>query len=178
MRVSERRRKTASARAKVPANSGFKDDVILVEAARQAIALVGPSKANLKALRAEWRDWLARTTVKIAANSWQDGGSEHSQSQQPSPARELSGKGDTAHWHVGADYILAGLNAARIAERGELRVDVLKVPHRGSTRNATRDFFRAVTADTYVVSAGRKNGNLDLGRRNGSFRTRTRAAVG
>ena len=39
---------------------------------------------------------------------------------------------------------------------------MLKVPHHGSDRNATRGFFRAVTADTYIVSANGHPDNPDL----------------
>src|SRR5262249_60933213 len=60
---------------KVPTNSGFTDDLVLVETARQAVtfgpltlAVVGPNKANLKALRAEWLEWLARAAEKIGAD--------------------------------------------------------------------------------------------------------------
>ena len=41
-------------------------------------------------------------------------------------------------------------------------MDVLKVPHHGSVRNVSRDFFKTVTADKYVISANGKYGNSDL----------------
>ena len=60
------------------------------------------------------------------------------------------------------DHILDGLKMANVARNGKLHVDVLKVQHHGSDRNATRAFFDAVTADTYVVSADGRYGNPDF----------------
>src|SRR5262249_5599545 len=60
------------------------------------------------------------------------------------------------------DHILGGLEAARLAKDGKIHVDVLKVQHHGSDRNASRGFFDAVTAETYVISANGKYGNPDL----------------
>jgi beta-lactamase superfamily II metal-dependent hydrolase len=40
-------------------------------------------------------------------------------------------------------------------------VNVLKVGHHGSERNHTARFFKAITADTYVISANGKYDNPD-----------------
>ena len=62
-----------------------------------------------------------------------------------------------------SDHLLDGLEAAgQLDANGALHVDVLKVPHHGSDRNATRTFFREVTADTYVISANGHPDNPDL----------------
>ncbi len=45
---------------------------------------------------------------------------------------------------------------------GRRHVSILKVPHHGSIRNITADFLRAVTADTYVISADGRYGNPDV----------------
>ena len=45
---------------------------------------------------------------------------------------------------------------------GTFHVDVLKVMHHGSDRNATKTFFKRVTADTYVLSANGNPDNPDL----------------
>jgi hypothetical protein len=43
-----------------------------------------------------------------------------------------------------------------------MHVDLLKEPHHGSDRNVATEFFRAITADHYVISADGKHGNPDL----------------
>ena len=60
------------------------------------------------------------------------------------------------------DDILDGLAEAGLLTGGRCHVDVLKIPHHGSHRNVTADFFRQVTADHYVISANGQNGNPDV----------------
>jgi hypothetical protein len=45
---------------------------------------------------------------------------------------------------------------------GKYHVDVMKVPHHGSERNASREFFDRVTADAYVISANGRDDNPSL----------------
>jgi hypothetical protein len=57
------------------------------------------------------------------------------------------------------DHILDALEAADATEGGKLHVDILKLPHHGSIRNVEKDFFEAITADHYVISANGRDGN-------------------
>lgn len=61
------------------------------------------------------------------------------------------------------DHLLDGLHQAGLLEPGgTFHVDLLKVPHHGSDRNVTADFFRQVTADHYVISGDGKHGNPEV----------------
>lgn len=60
------------------------------------------------------------------------------------------------------DHILDGLQSAGLLRDGHLHVDVLKVPHHGSDRNVSTDFFRTVTAEHYVFSGDGKHSNPEL----------------
>ena len=60
------------------------------------------------------------------------------------------------------DDILEGLTTANLLGTGRCHVDLLKVPHHGSDRNVSTEFFRLVTADHYIVSANGQNGNPDV----------------
>jgi hypothetical protein len=60
------------------------------------------------------------------------------------------------------DDILAGLGAAGLLEGGRIEVDLLKLPHHGSDRNVSTDFFRKVRAKHYVVSADGEHDNPDI----------------
>ncbi len=51
------------------------------------------------------------------------------------------------------NHVLAGLNAGGFINGGHLHVDVLKLPHHGSINNVDDDFFAAISADQYIVSA-------------------------
>ena len=59
------------------------------------------------------------------------------------------------------DKILEGLEAGRSCwtKGGKLHVDVLKVPHHGSSNNLEHDFFERITADHYVFSGDGEHGN-------------------
>jgi hypothetical protein len=58
------------------------------------------------------------------------------------------------------DRILAGLEAIGAFDGGDpLHVDLLKVPHHGSSNNVAPVFFERITADHYVFSGDGKHGN-------------------
>jgi glyoxylase-like metal-dependent hydrolase (beta-lactamase superfamily II) len=50
------------------------------------------------------------------------------------------------------DLVLKGLDEQGLLKKGKFHVDLLKLPHHGSQNNVTAEFFKAVTADVYVVS--------------------------
>ena len=55
--------------------------------------------------------------------------------------------------------ILKGLGTAGLLDsQGKIHVDLLKVQHHGSDHSVDIDFFRKVTADTYVISGNGKHG--------------------
>jgi hypothetical protein len=63
------------------------------------------------------------------------------------------------------DDIVAGLEEAGVEARGDagrFEVDLLKVPHHGSSRTVDVAFFRKVVADHYVISADGRDGNPDV----------------
>ena len=45
------------------------------------------------------------------------------------------------------DHMVSDLEKARLLTNGRLHVDLLKVQHHGGNRNATKTFFKYVTAD-------------------------------
>jgi len=58
------------------------------------------------------------------------------------------------------DYLLEGLKACKLLTAGKpYVVDLLKVPHHGSDRNMTREFFEQVHATHYVFSGDGEHGN-------------------
>ncbi len=60
------------------------------------------------------------------------------------------------------DFVLAALKKAKLYTATKpLKVDVFKVPHHGSSRNAEADLFEHVRAKTYVFSGDGKHGNPD-----------------
>jgi hypothetical protein len=59
------------------------------------------------------------------------------------------------------DFIEEGLESAGLLEKDgpPFHVDLFKLPHHGSDRNVTREFFARVTADHYVISGDGHHGN-------------------
>lgn len=58
--------------------------------------------------------------------------------------------------------ILKALEDAELLDDGEgIALDLLKLPHHGSSRNASREFFERVRARNYLISADGKYGNPD-----------------
>ena len=59
------------------------------------------------------------------------------------------------------DYILDGLEGAGYLKNGTCKVDILKLPHHGSSRNCTQELFEKVLAAHYVISANGMYDNPD-----------------
>jgi hypothetical protein len=61
------------------------------------------------------------------------------------------------------DHTLEGLKTAKLLDRtGTLHVDILKCPHHGSIRDVAKEYFDAIVADHYVISADGKFDNPDV----------------
>jgi hypothetical protein len=74
---------------------------------------------------------------------------------------EFEGKRILLTGDARGDFILASLREARLLENGTIAVDIFKVPHHGSVRNAAAELFDAVVADHYVFSANGRDDNPD-----------------
>lgn len=152
-------------------NKGFKNDLIVVDAAPEPVCfgtlklrIAGPSQANLKALRKEWLEWLAATSRQVAADPRTAAMVDRSVPNLSSIVLLATCDDKTVLLTGDArgDHILSGLTKAGLVQKGKFHVDVLKVPHHGSSRNSDERFFRALTADTYVISANGRYGNPDF----------------
>ena len=156
----------------IPLNADLPDP-ITVESASTPVTfrtltlnVVGPTEANLEALRAEWKEWLddheeaiASGNLKIMANA------DKSVPNLSSIClvAEADGRTILLTGDARSDHVIQGLKAKGLLDAsGRVHFDVLKVPHHGSDRNITKAFFRKVTADSYVLSADGKYGNPDL----------------
>ena len=125
--------------------------------------VVGPTKANLKALQKEWEDWLDEHDADVdpyvmanADRSVPNLSSIMVLAEADNKRLLLTGDGRS-------DHLLDGLKMAGLLDaQGSLHVDVLKLAHHGSDRNVTKTFFKKVTADVYLASADGTNGNPDL----------------
>ena len=63
---------------------------------------------------------------------------------------------------IGQDIIQTLSKNEMMDENGKFHVDVLKVPHHGSDRNTSLEFFNTVYADYYIISANGRDDNPSL----------------
>lgn len=156
----------------IPLNDGF-TEIITTETAPDDVDLnglnlrvVGPTPANLEALRAEWEKWLADHEDAITSADPLLMANADQSVPNLSSISVVAGVGGKTILLTGdarSDHVLEGLKTAGLTDDdGNMHVDVLKLPHHGSDRNMTKTFFRKVTADRYVVSANGKDGNPDV----------------
>jgi len=155
-------------------NRGFADGLIL--AATQGVPIgerldgeflefvvAGPMQPELEELRKKHGEWLnerreAEDDATAALAAYVDK-SVTNLSSLVALVR-FAGKTILLTGDARGDKILAGLELVGLLERsGTMQVDVLKVPHHGSSNNLSSDFFARIRADHYVISGNGEHGN-------------------
>jgi beta-lactamase superfamily II metal-dependent hydrolase len=156
-------------------NEPFDGPVVLPKAGVRTITIgplkltvICPHEQQLDRLQKEWDKWLAEHAELVAGAAPAPASIEklpHDQSPYNLSSivvlAECEGKRMLLTGDARDDHILAGLDAAGIAQDGTTHVDILKMPHHGSIRNMTPKFLERVTADHYVISANGSDGNPD-----------------
>ena len=159
---------------RIPINSQFGRDQIVardkdktVKVGNVTFSIIGPTQKNLDKLRKIWNEWLRKHPKTSVDNS----DFQVLQALDASIAN-LSSIMFIVEYH-GKKILFTGDGLGDevvdiISERGLLdleggyHVDIMKVPHHGSERNASAKFFNTVTADTYVISANGRDDNPSL----------------
>ena len=126
--------------------------------------VLGPSRARLEELQTEWDAKLTQLGLGQDAESVAAAFLDKSVPNLSSIVvlAEADGKRMLLTGDARGDYILDGLRTAGLLTGGKIHVDLLKLPHHGSDRNVSTDFFRKVTADRYVISADGTYDNPDI----------------
>lgn len=157
----------------IPINPGFANGLILADTAgapwtsgNLTLTIVGPTQANLDALRVKWEEWLDAQEDAISSGDPHVMANSDKSVPNLSSIQFLAAADSKTMLFTGdgrSDHLLQGLGQAGLLDaNGSLHVDLLKLPHHGSDRNVTKTFFKKVTADTYVASADGTNDNPDL----------------
>jgi hypothetical protein len=127
------------------------------------VRVIGPLQPQLKELQKEHDAFLKKEKKKkgdgqAALAAFTDTSAPNLSSivvQVKNGARTLLLTGDAR-----GDFILEGLKAAKLLKANKpYVVDLLKVPHHGSDRNMTQEFFEQVHATHYVFSGDGEHGN-------------------
>jgi hypothetical protein len=167
-------------------NSGF-DDMLQFSAGGKALnmgahltfTVLGPRQAELAALNKKWdTEVKALLAKKKKKKKTEGGGSQLTAADLRALAAEFiddsihnlssvvvlaefEGKRMLLTGDARGDFILQSLREAKLLDKGRIHVDIFKVPHHGSVRNAAAELFEVVAADHYVFSADGRNGNPD-----------------
>jgi hypothetical protein len=134
------------------------------------LQVVGPTNKNLEKLRKDWLAWLKAQEKRAQERDLAVAEKAAIKADESVPnlssimlLAEAAGKTILFTGDGRGDDLLQGLGqAGLLSPEGKLHVDVLKLPHHGSVRNVTREFFKTITADTYAISANGDDGNPDL----------------
>jgi hypothetical protein len=155
----------------IPRNEGFPGGLITtvtapraVTAAGVRIRILGPSQKRIDRLREKWEDWLSqpppapgRAKPPAPDSSETNLSSIMFLAEAGRPRRRILLTGDGL-----PSDLLAGLEeAGLLPPGGTMHVDIFKLLHHGSARNASQALFDRVVADTYVLCADGRNGNPD-----------------
>jgi beta-lactamase superfamily II metal-dependent hydrolase len=130
------------------------------------ITVVGPTLRNLRALQKEWEEWIRKNEQKIQEGKYTIEFAAMSDRSIPNLSSivlllQLDGKTILLTGDCRGDHLQQGLIETGLSEDGSYHVDIFKVPHHGSSRNITKQFFQQITADVYVISADGTYGNPD-----------------
>jgi hypothetical protein len=117
--------------------------------------VIGPLKQRLSELREEWDKTIPVGTIAAFTDK-----------SVPNLSSiviivSVGGKTMLMTGDARGDDILEYLEAAGHKVDGTQTLDVMKVPHHGSMHNVTLDFFKALPARTYVISADGRHDNPD-----------------
>ncbi len=163
-----RQLRDAAARLGVGLNDGF-GRLVMVPAGEPSrtfdvgdglkLTVIGPDAERVKALQEEWDEQIKKSGVARVAEFADKSVFNLSSITVLATFKKkrMLLTGDAR-----GDFVLAGLRRGKLLKNGKIHVDLLKIPHHGSDNNVDTDFFRAITADHYVVSGDGEHGNPEV----------------
>jgi hypothetical protein len=153
----------------IPANPLFGGKLIMASnkvvklSTGLTFTVAGPMQPELLKLQKKHDEWLE--DLKAAGKKPEDALSAFVDKSVPNLSSlvllaEAGGKSMLLTGDARGDKILEGLETiGALDPGGKLHVDLLKVPHHGSSNNAAPVFFERITAEHYVFSGDGEHGN-------------------
>ncbi len=162
-----RRLRNDLGRLKIPLNKGFTKSIILKENQKKiwkkkglSLTVIGPRQKQLEKLRKKWAKLLPKILAKEKEAALAASSSLDTSVFNLASIVAIAKIGDTRMLFTGdarGDMILEWLVESGFGEK--VHFDVIKLPHHGSDRNVSPEFFSRVTADHYIMSGNGKHGN-------------------
>ncbi len=158
-------------RLEVPINEEFDNELIVAGENKEAVdfgngltfTVVGPMLAEVEALRNKHLEWLKK--LKEEGKKPSEVLAAYVDKSVPNLSSlvllaEVDGKRMLLTGDARGDKILEGLELIGLLKKGgKIEVDLLKVPHHGSSNNLENDFFKRIVARHYVFSGNGEHGN-------------------
>jgi hypothetical protein len=128
------------------------------------ITVLGPLKNRLDDLKQRWADaTTAGDVTRLVGLFREDLDESVPNLASISMLVEIGDRKILLTGDARGDDIVAGWEAAGHDPDKPVHVNILKMPHHGSDRNITPEFFALFPADHYVISADGKHSNPDIG---------------
>jgi beta-lactamase superfamily II metal-dependent hydrolase len=127
--------------------------------------IIGPMLPDLKKLQEKHQKWLK--DLKAQGRTPEQALAAYVDRSVPNLSSivvltEAGGKRMLLTGDARGNKILEGMELVGLMKKSaKIHVDVLKVPHHGSSNNLDVDFFERITADHYVISGNGEHGNPD-----------------
>lgn len=128
-----------------------------------ALTVVGPMLPEIQALQKKHDEWLKQ--LQKAGKTPEEALAAYLDKSVPNLSSivvlaEVDGARMLLTGDARGDKILEGLElTGAVKPKGKLEIDVLKVPHHGSSNNVEQDFFERIIAKHYVFSGNGEHGN-------------------
>lgn len=127
-----------------------------------SLDLIGPAREQIDDLRKKWARELKKILEKEADAEPAARSMDTSVSNLASLVviAKVNGKTALLTGDARGEMILKWLEeTGRLAPGGSVHFDIVKLPHHGSDRNVTPEFFERVKADHYLMCGDGKHGN-------------------
>jgi hypothetical protein len=171
-------------RLDIPVNPEFDRELIVADKDAEAIdmgeelsfTIVGPMLPEINALRKKHIEWLQKLQKQGKTPSQVLAAYVDKSVPNLSSLVALAKAGGKTMLLTGdarGDKILEGLELIGLIKNGgKFQVDLLKVPHHGSSNNLDNDFFERIAATQYVFSGDGQHGNPERETLEMLYRTR------
>jgi beta-lactamase superfamily II metal-dependent hydrolase len=156
-----------------PRNPEFNGELVLARKGAKPVdiapglkfTVLGPMKPELEALHKKHDEWLRE--LKKKGKSPAETLAAYIDKSVPNLSSivvlaEAGGKRMLLTGDARGDKVLEGLQLAGLlapGKKSKIEIDLLKVPHHGSSNNLAKDFFQRIVARHYVFSGNGEHGN-------------------
>jgi len=147
---------------KIPINKGFKKELVSLDSSNLTrkfdeyltLEIIGPFQEQIDDLLEKWTKWVEKYGHKLRSRDFRGVQKDRSAPNLSSIMflAEADGKTILFTGDAREDHIINGLRERNILTGETIEVDILKLPHHGSERNVSKEFFETVLAKTYIAS--------------------------